>query len=301
MRYWASWSRRALAGVAGVCAVGLLMSPAAAHAADAVFGGALKGSDRYPIVLNADAKAQRLRSVVMAWSARCESGQRFTFGEQVAAVARRPGTVQLGRLVMSRNRRGSVRGSYQGTSDTSTGSRLVTVTFSGRLKRSSASGTLSAEVTFVDVPAFTPGPEPPAQVNVLDRCRSGTVRWSAAHRPGLVYGGRTAQDEPIVLRVAKDRLRVDEVGLAWFANCAQGGGVEYWEQFVRFPLSAGGAFGDSFTQRYPVDGGGENVYDYDLRGRLKRTSASGSFRAKVTLSGGDTCDSGPTRWSARST
>ena len=152
----------------------------------------------------------------------------------------------------------------------------------------------------MNVPALTTAP--PADVQVLERCTTGPLRWAAEHRPGLVYGGSTAQGEPFVARLSKSRKRVDEIHVGWHAACLPEGGVDFPETFDRFPVAASGRFGDAFTQRYEnSSGGGENVYDYDVRGRIGRSSASGTFAARVTYPDATVCDTGAQRWTARST
>jgi hypothetical protein len=71
-----------------------------------------------------------------------------------------------------------------------------------------------------------------------------------------------------------------------------------------FPLSHSGRFGDTFTQRYPTNDGGENRFDYRIAGKVGRTSASGTFHVVMTATDQDgavtaTCTSPQLRWAAR--
>ena len=65
-------STRFLLGAATTVACALVTTPPA-FAANGVFGGST--ADGQPIVLRTDKKAKRLKSLVVAWVAACDSGQ----------------------------------------------------------------------------------------------------------------------------------------------------------------------------------------------------------------------------------
>lgn len=275
--------------------------PAAAPAADAIFGGHV-GREDDPIVLRADATAARLRSTVIALTTTCTGGEvsRRVFHAAVGVTPARKGIARSGIWEMSRNANGRISGAYSRSIDMGENSMLLSMRLSGRLTSTSASGTLSAESTLVDAPTVTSAL--PADVKVLEHCTTGAMRWATVHRPGVVFGGSTDQGEPFVAWASKRRTRLDELHIGWHAACLPRGGVDFPETFERFPLSRTGRFGDTFTQRYEnSSGAGENVYRYDVRGRLRGSSASGTFSAKVTYPDATVCATGARHWTAQST
>jgi len=294
-------AHRSIVLIAALLSLPPALASSVSAAAPAVYGGEIASTDD-PIVLRTGASGRTLASTVLGFTAACESGRRYTFHGPVKVRSQTPGSLVMGALVMTRNARGSFTGTYTAAQDLTsrTGSSRIEFTLQGRFDGRAASGTLRAVVDFVDVPVLSP--TLPEQVTLLDRCSTGTLRWKASHRPGVVYGGATNQDEAIVLIRSKDRRSVASAHAGWHAACLPEGWVDFPETFTGFPLSAAGAFGDAFAWRYPSSSGtGENLYDYDLRGRLARGSGSGTFAAKVTYPDGSVCDSGPQRWSVRST
>lgn len=282
-------------------AAGALALPAASGAADAVYGGHLGASDD-PIVVTANAGTERLKSTVVAFTTTCTGGDasRRVFHDAVGVVTARKGVSRPGVWEMSRNAGGRFTGTYTRPIEMGADRMVLTMTISGRLTRDAASGTLSAEsVLASSAPVASPAP---AGVQVLERCRTGTLRWATVHRPGVVFGGRTAQGEPFVAQVSTSRRRVDELHIGWHAECLPGGGVDFPETFERFTLTSTGRFSDTFTQRYEnSSGSGDNVYDYAISGRMGRRAASGTFSAKVTYPDGTVCGTASQRWSAAST
>ena len=75
---------------------------------------------------------------------------------------------------------------------------------------------------------------------------------------------------------------------------------------MRFPVSRGGSFGDTFSDDFKLDDGGTRTFAYDLSGDLGASRASGTFRVQIAdkdPAGAttDTCDTTLQRWTARST
>jgi hypothetical protein len=279
--------------VAGVVAAGVTLVAAPPAVAASVFGGTTRADE--PIVLRADGKARKLRSLVIAWEAACGDGRHFPVAGELTAVREEPGFVpDPADLVTSRNARGRFAGTQIAAYDLGSQVAGVVASISGKLRPGRASGRLSADVTILDK----------ATEAEQDTCRTGTVKWSASRAPGRVYGGKTTQDEPIVVRLDRRRKQVRDVLVGWeSASCTPPDAfIRFGDALGGFPLRAK-RFGDIWDESYDTAGGGEIAYGYALGGKLARRSARGTLRVKVAerdAAGAETlnCDTGPVRWRA---
>ena len=117
----------------------------------------------------------------------------------------------------------------------------LSASYSGKLSAKRASGTLEATITVLDK----------ASRSVVATCRTGSVRWSATRSPGRVFGGSTAQDLPVVVRLDAKRRAVADMLFNWESATCKPEDVylNTDEDFSGFPL-ASGRFGDAFDQSY---------------------------------------------------
>jgi len=268
-------------------------APAPALAGSAVYGGSTSAGAA--IVIKADKKAKKLRSAVVSWKANCDDGRRFPVAVPLKAVTAEPGfTPGFRELATSRNGKGRFAGTQLGGFERGDQVGTLVAKYSGKLSAKRASGTLDATITVIDK----------ASRNVVATCRTGSVRWSATRSPGRVFGGSTAQDLPIVVRLDAKRRTVADLLYNWeSATCKPDDMyINANEDFSSFPL-ANGRFGDAFDQSYAPDGGGEGKVSYDITGRVSRTRASGSVRVNVTQTDpagavAMACDSGTIPWEA---
>jgi hypothetical protein len=249
----------------------LAVAPTAASAA--VYGGWTARQAPIAITLG---KAGKLKKIAVDWTAPCSDGNEFPFGGVLAAVAKRPAIISPDANPMVGSvKRGRLRATAFGA--TPLGDQMsaaITQRVSGRVKKTSASGTWSARVDILD-----------AGGNVVVHCQTGTFGWSTRRGP-TVYGGSTTQGEPVVVETTKSRAQIKGIGFGWHASCAPDGYVSYIESFGNFPLTGSGAFGDQWTQDYPYqDGSGKNSFSYDLSGSLRRGRGSG--KVSVDLTGTD--------------
>jgi hypothetical protein len=196
-------------------------------------------------------------------------------------------------LGMTRNRNGRFAGKQLDAGTLDGGETVgVIVTVRGKLSRARASGTLAASVVVRD----------PSGAQV-DACRA-TTRWRGSRAAGRIYGGSTSQREPLVIRLNRARTAATDIMLDWqSATCTPDDFVSFGEHFRLFRLSASGVFGDSFSQSYPADGGGQDDYAYQVHGKIGGVRARGTFRATAAskdASGAvtESCDSAPVAWSA---
>jgi hypothetical protein len=279
--------------IPAIALVALGATAGPAHAAGFVYGGTTRDGDA--IVLTAPKGAQKLAGAVIAWHATC--GSQSVFSDAAALTPAKPaGGLPPDRsdLVVTRNAKGRFAGSEMYAADLGTNLAAISVSLSGRLSRSHAAGTLSATVKIADK---TTGA-------TVDSCQTGTLAWSAVHAPGTIYGGRTSREAPVLLRVDPKHRRVRNVMLVWDTqSCSDGSYHVYPDGFQDFPLSRTGAFGNPFSYTASDPGGAKRAFNYDLRGRVGRTSAHGTLHvttADTDAAGapGMTCDSGTIAWKA---
>ena len=281
-----------LTAAVGAAAAVLALSPSA-FAANAIYGG--RASSGEAIVIRADAKAQKLRSIIISWRAVCGDQSGFPNADTLTPVTAAPGfTPAPTELLVTRNAKGVFKGTQRGIMRNDHAEAAVEVTVDGKLKKTSARGTLAATVKVSDR-------ETGADVTA---CDTGRVRWVAARAPGVVYGGTTSQGEPLVIRLNAKRKRVNDLLTTWYADCpAQGGFYRVPDSLGGFPVRSAGRFGAPWTVDVPMDDGNSMHVDYNLAGRIARASAKGTLQVKLTrtdAAGAATadCDSGGLSWKA---
>ena len=267
-----------------------------AWAARAGAGGSYAGltSQQTPIVFEMAKRGGRVVKVVVFWTAAC-SGGTFMQGETMRVMSRaprnlRPGPTVLVGGVVGNN--GAFRASGTGASDVPGVNDRVAEAVNGKLGRRSGAGTFEARVEVKNGAGA-----------VVDRCHTGRLRWSAPAPQSLYYGGSTTQGQPTVLQLATDRQSVKALRVVWFADCSDGGSLAINDALDDFPVTGGG-FGDTFSQTYPTDDGGQEKYDYEISGSVGARSASGTFHVVLTVTDPAgavtaTCESPVLRWTAR--
>jgi hypothetical protein len=262
-------------------------------AASGVFGGST--GDGEAIVLTTDAKAKKLRTAVIAWRAQCADGRFFPLGIELTAVSRRAGfTPSHDDLVVSRNAKGRFAGTQIAAVDMGEQVAPISVELSGKLRSGRASGRLRATVSVVERATGTE----------LTTCDTGSVKWSASRDAGRIFGGKTSQDEPVVVRLDRKGKRVADLLMSWESSTC-----EPPDRFVRFPESWSGfavkarRFNESFEDTFATDDGGRIAFAYDLAGTVRRRSVSGTLQVTVAATDAAgaptmTCDSGAVDWRA---
>jgi hypothetical protein len=283
-RSFAAMTARSIPAIALV-ALGATAAPA--HAAGFVYGGTTRAGNA--IVITAPKGAHKLTGAVIAWQAACDDQSYFGDVSQLTALSPANGElVGPDDLPMTRNAKGRFSGT-QMLHETGGGTdATVSLTLTGRLTRTHASGTLSAVVKLTDT----------ATGAAAGSCQTGAVTWSAAHAPGRVYAGSTSQDAPVVLHVVPQQRRVHDMVVTWGTqSCTDGSSRMYPDGFVNFPMSTSGAFGHPFAYTANFSDGTKRAFSYDLRGWVSKTSAHGTLHvttADTDAAGapGMTCDSG---------
>jgi hypothetical protein len=269
--------------------VAFLMAAAPAAARDRVHGGSTSKDE--PIALQSTSKGDKLKGAVIAWYARCGDGEYFADASRLR-VGRGSGPTTLR---TSRNARGRFSGTQIAAGDLGDGQVAVLRTqLSGTLQKSSAKGTLRAEVRIVRE----------SNGSLIQTCRTGNISWRASRNPGRIFAGATSQQEPVVVRLTANRQRVSDFAFGWGSrSCQPPGFMRLGDSLRNFRIRAGGRFGNPVSEEIPLDGGGKAQFDYNVNGRVTRTAASGSLSVRVTGTDADgaqirTCQSGNVSWKA---
>jgi hypothetical protein len=282
-------------------AVALLALSAAAPAAAApipIYGG--HTSQDAPIALRTSADGRSLTQLLVHVDLQCADGSTASWSGAATFAAFKPPTIAGGKNVFS-PARVSRGGSFRDTGEArdfydENGIGTITETLRGAIRHGVAHGTYSATLDIVDGQSG----------QTTASCHSGTLRWAARTAPGRVYAGRTSDDGPVVIERSRDGRRVDSVWMSWSADCQSGGSFDIGDDFVHFPVSRAGRFGNAFDQPFTLDGGATRTFAYQLGGQVGASRASGTFRVIVTdkeAAGAttDSCDSTQLRWTASST
>lgn len=128
---------------------------------------------------------------------------------------------------------------------------------------------------------------------------------AAAAPAGVVYGGETPQDWPVVVQVARDGKSVTKLVLAISLKCGAGTPIVNRDRFDKLKLDGQGFFEDTYGPVTVENGDGTTT---DYRGSVTGRVTKGKATATSRLTGDfydstgklvDSCDSGKVRWTAR--
>jgi hypothetical protein len=283
--------RRTLFGVTAAC---LLAAGAATETASAarVYGGQPSESQsQAQLVMSLSNDGTKLTKMTFHVNAACgEDFSPLDFGTPIA-VDQMPERVVDGEhyLVNGRVAGGRISGTIVGADSVDdTTADIMSLTLAGTVGRTRASGRM--QIVFVRRNVTTG--------DIVSQC-SKNVAWRSTRAPGRVYAGATSQGEPVVIELTSDRRRVDHAHLGWYANCTQGGSIEFGHDefdLRPFRLSRTGAF----QQRYATTFS-DGTLVQRFRGRVGATRASGTYQGTFTAAGqatSDTCSTGAVSWSA---
>jgi hypothetical protein len=177
------------------------------------------------------------------------------------------------------------------------------VVLKGQVGRTGAAGTIRVSGRVSD-----------ADGNVVDRCDSGTARWTLGR--GVIYGGATyggaIHDRTAVsVRLARDHKRLTSFFIDLVFACRSGTTsilVNHSLKHLAVPVRRDGSFSKRGYSLVPFEtfqtpGGETATGQFLLRGELGARLASGSYRAFGTVRETDgrkwSCDTGGVRWTAR--
>jgi hypothetical protein len=266
-----------------------------AAAKQTLYGGSTR--DDEPIVLRADARGAKLKSAAFTFTVACPSGNALPVSLNVPVRPDPPGAGSpVGVLVAERNSRGRFKTSLLAPISAKPPYALtLSVLFEGKLKKKSASGTLTGGLAVSNSQTGAP----------IETCGMGPVKWTAKHAPGRVFAGVTGMDMPVVLAVNAKRTKITELRFGWYTtDCTPAGSfVRFGDLLNDFRLRKG-KFDDAFADDFRRDDGGTNRFEYDLNGKVSRTKASGAFAINYTETNPDgselVCRVPATNWKAAS-
>ena len=246
------------------------------------YGGATSAGD--PLVVQTTPKGKAIARIVDQWFASCTSGKTLPFASALPAASKQAPTVDA---------HGRFDAAVQGSADLGTATGNVTEEVKGRLGQRRSTGALAAHADVFDKQSQ----------QKIDDCNV-SVTWHFG-RQDLVYGGATDQQAPVVLQLSKSRQKVASFLIGWGANCSNGGVVygPLTGAFGSFPLSRRHAFGSRFTETLPTATGGRGKFDYDVKGKVGNSRATGTFAMGLNQTdafGGTvaTCSVAKEHWSA---
>jgi hypothetical protein len=270
---------RLLVAVAAAIVAAFAGSTAPAEAAR-MYGAqpaSFEDPSHYAVGLSDDGAA--LETVVVHLDLRCSSRgtlpRRYPLALSLPNRGRIPGTLPRGTFALAA---GPVR---QGRLDAEIRGKAYLTGTNGAAIRGRFRATISATVTgsrLRGTVRASQNLEAAATGRRLGTCTLAD-RWQADRRPGLLFAGRSEQDEPVVFELSRDRARIDHGHVGWYARCRPSG--TYWEPHEEFGLTSFRLGSDgSFAGGFSFDDG-RQAFDYRLSGRVGATTMSGSLRVAV--------------------
>ena len=133
---------------------------------------------------------------------------------------------------------------------------------------------------------------------------AGRASTAGAAAAGVMYGGFTPQDAPVVVELSRDRRKVVRASIGLRLDCTSGLLFNLPDEYQNMPLSRRGRFGASFgPTKVDRDDGTSTEFQGSVKGatNARRTKLSGTWRLIATdrdAAGAvtDTCDSGTIAW-----
>ena len=249
-------------------------------AAPATYGGAT--STGAPFVLRLARGGKRIDKVGFRSRLHCTSGEEFSQGAYLT-----PQKHKLGRT-------GKFHLALLGTADAGNGQVMAaSASVIGKVRPGQATGTIQLHVDVVNT----------ADGSKVDSCDSDRERWTAKTAQGRIYGGATSDNEPVVVKLSKNRGKVTDLVIAWGAPCTNGSFTAV-DDLTDFPIDPSCQFGDTFPIEGDLGGGEHARVDYEVKGKVGKRKASGQLHMVVSVTAPtgetDNCDSGPISWSATS-
>ena len=282
----------ALRGLIALAATATSLIWAPACLADAIYGGTTSKEGLWlePIVIRSDVAGGTVSSVVIAWEADCSDNTVQPFTGELKVSTQTPGFGPPTAQLVLDSSQGGVFTAHADLSQTRGDGSTLTIStkLQGTLAPFSANGTLVGDATIK-----------PAGGGADVTCSTGQVGWLAS-RGRYVFGGATAQGEPVVARFSRTRLR--DLIFGWdSASCTDGSRVRLGDWLTNLRLRRGQVRA-RLTQ--PIDReDGTSLYRYSIRAKQSRRIVSGTFSVSWTrtfTSGSPTrtCNTGLVNWRA---
>jgi hypothetical protein len=272
--------------LAAVAVLGLTLSLADRAAAARVYAGQ-QVSERLQLVLDVSDDGTRLERMSFFLDMTCRRSDPTVDMGITTSVAALPAQPAAGDHLFAGGAIAGGRVTATLLTARARGSRLLDVVrgdLTGSVSGSAARGTLVARRTVVEL----------ATGRVLRSC-TRAIPWRTIRGAGTVFGGATSAGAPVVLRVTRDHRRVTQALISWAAPCRR---VALYrepsdEWLLPFRLAGDGGF----VQSYRYDAGDRGQVIGRFAGRVRETTASGTFRTRVR-GPRDRCDLPPQTWTA---
>jgi hypothetical protein len=276
--------RRAV--LAAVAALGLTPCLADPAVAARVYAGQ-QLSERLQLVLDVSDDGTRLEGMSFFVDMTCRRSDPTVDMGRTTSVAALPAQPAAGSHLLAGGAIAAGRLTATLLTARARGDRLLEVVrgdLTGSVTPSAARGTLVARRTVVEL----------ATGRVLRSC-TRAIPWRTIRGAGTVFGGATSAGAPVVLRVTRDHRRVTQALISWAAPCRR---IELYreptdEWLLPFRLTSTGGF----VQSYRYDAGNRGEVIGRFAGRVRETTASGTFRSRFQ-SAGDRCALAPQTWTA---
>jgi hypothetical protein len=274
---------------AAAAAAALAAQPASAAQ---VYAGQPSGDSPFQFVLTLSSSGKAVSALTFHFDVACGTDFRSVDFGSAIPIDDMPETLISGRhyLVGAKVARKKLSGTFVGFDRVGeTTLERMSATMTGTVKPGSARGRVAVEFIRIDTETGA----------TVAQCAKN-LPWKALRNPGVVYGGKTSQDEPVVVELTRDRKRVSHAHLGWWANCQDGSGwTEAHDEFdlQPFKLTPSGAFSKVFS--FDFGGGSSEVERF--AGKVGVKKASGTFQANVTIAGEsltNTCETGKVSWKA---
>jgi hypothetical protein len=272
--------------IAAIAALGVTPCIADPASAARVYAGQ-QLSERLQLVLDVSDDGTRLEGMSFFLDMTCRRSDPTVDMGRTTSVAALPAQAPAGSHLLAGGAIAAGRVTATLLTARARGSTLMDVVrgdLAGSVSASAARGTLVARRTVVEL----------ATGRVLRSC-TRAIPWRTIRGAGTVFGGATSAGAPVVLRVTPDHRQVTQALISWAAPCRR---VALYreptdEWLLPFRLSRNGGF----TQSYRYDAGDRGQVIGRFAGRVRQTTASGSFRSRVE-SPRDRCNLAPQTWTA---
>jgi hypothetical protein len=272
--------------VAVAVAVGVLAAAAVPASAARVYAGQ-PVSERLQLVLDVSDDGTRLDRVTFFLDMSCRRTDPAVDMGRTTTVAALPAQPAVGTHLLAG---GAIAGGRLTATMLTARTRgraqldVVRGELSGTVSEAAARGTLVARRTVVER----------ATGRVVRSC-TRSIPWRTVRGAGTVFGGATSAGAPVVLRVTRDHRRVTQSLISWAAPCRR---LALYrepsdEWLLPFSLPPGGRFAKSY--RYDAGGGGQVIGRF--AGRVRETTAAGTFRSRF-VDGRERCVLEPQTWTA---
>jgi hypothetical protein len=255
-----------------------------AAVASRTYGGHTSADE--PIVVRVS--GHRVSTIVMQVAANCDSGSFFPAATTLSSAKKSTvPSIDGGRL----SRSGKFSATAAGVADLGNETATVLIAVNGKLGARHSSGGVGVDVSVTDN----------SSGQQTDHCKA-TEPWAGNVPERRTYGGATIDDRPVVVELNRKRNLVTTFWFGVLADCMPDGALNWSDGITKFPIHKH-RFGDSFSDEGADGSGGIVHLDYRLKGKIGRSSASGTIaftaidrdaQGNVTSN----CPSGPVPWSA---